>query len=142
MSAASVQPTVPSSVETTPTDAVVASPSGAEASANAVRKPASAAAWIDTSSKNCLKQTAEEASLLIAVLFNTPTVGFYHIQQHIQQRVPKMIEEGKTMGAKQTEDYQGLGKDVTMAAESAKGIVGARVTMRRFANRLMHQLQL
>lgn len=107
-----------------------------------ISSSSSTAAWIDTNSKSCLKQTAEEASLLLAVLFNTPTVGFFHIQQHIQQRVPKMVEEGRVMGTKQTEDYEGLGKDVGMAAESAKGIVGARVTMRRFANRLMHQFNL
>ncbi len=76
------------------------------------------AVWIDSNTKQSVKLLADEVTLLVAVLYNTPTVGCYHVQKHVQSRCPKVIEEGRTMGRKLDTVYRGLAKDTQFAVES------------------------
>ena len=76
------------------------------------------AVWIDTSTKQSVQLLADEVTLLVAVLYNTPTVGCYHVQKHVQSRCPKIIEEGRVLGQKLDRVYKGLAKDTQFAVES------------------------
>ena len=88
--------------------------------------PASSnAVWIDTNTKQDAQLLADEVTLLVAVLYNTPTVGCFHVQKHVQSRCPKIIEEGRCMGQKLDRVYKGLAKDTQFSKESLDTVLTA-----------------
>ncbi|CUG87550.1 Hypothetical protein, putative, partial [Bodo saltans] len=89
--------------------------------------------WIDSTTKGLLKRVSDDATLLAAVLFNTPTVGCHHVQKHVQSRAPKVIEEARLLGRRMHESYEGLQKDVTFGADFAAAMVSSRSNIQNIA---------
>lgn len=85
--------------------------------------------WIDSTTKGLLKRVADDATVLTTVLFNTPTVGCFHTQQHVITRGPKLVEEGRLIAKRANEQYECLRKDVTFAAEFAANTCSASQSM-------------
>ncbi|CUG87546.1 Hypothetical protein, putative [Bodo saltans] len=95
--------------------------------------PVVAPIWIDSTTKGLLKRVSDDATLLAAVLFNTPTVGCHHVQKHVQSRAPKVIEEARLLGRRMHESYEGLQKDVTFGADFAAAMVSSRSNIQNIA---------
>lgn len=89
--------------------------------------------WIDSTTKGLLKRVSDDATLLAAVLFNTPTVGCHHVQKHVQSRAPKVIDEARMLGRRMHESYEGLQKDVTFGADFAASMVASRSHIQNIA---------